>query len=205
MENRAWKTRQKILDAARREFLAMGYEKASLRRMAEAVGISATAIYRHFEDKESLFTALVEPELQGMFSAHAKHDEEVFDLIKSRDSTALWQLSEYEFMEILDYVYDHYDSFKLLLCCAEGTRLHNFQHELVEQQVAALLEMRTLAKTHGIAVNAVGAPELHLIVSGFFSSIFEMVIHDYNEAEAKKCGLALVRFFNAGISTVLGF
>ncbi|MGL5437254.1 MAG: TetR/AcrR family transcriptional regulator [Lachnospiraceae bacterium] len=205
MEKDKQKTHQKILQVAREEFLAKGYEKASLRKIAQRVGISATAIYRHFKDKEELFSALVEPDLHGMLSTHAKHDEEVFNLLKSENPSDLWRLSEFEFMETLDYVYERYDSFKLLLCCAEGTRLHDFQHELVNEEVKSLLAICQFAKSHGVPVNPVGEAELHLIMSGFFSSIFEMVVHDYSKEKAMKCGKALAKFFNSGISTVLGF
>ena len=205
MEKDKQKTHKKILQVAKEEFLAKGYEKASLRKIGQRVGISATAIYRHFRDKEELFGALVEPDFHGMLSTHAKHDAEVLDYLRGHNPSGLWQLSEFEFMETLEYVYERYDSFKLLLCCAEGTRLHNFQHELVDEQVKSLLEMCQIAKTHGIPVNPVGEAELHLIMTGFFSSIFEMVIHDYSKEEAMRCGRALAKYFNSGISTVLGF
>jgi len=205
MEKDKQKTYRKILQAAKGEFLAKGYEKASLRNIARQVDISATAIYRHFKDKEELFCALVEPDLQDMLSTHDKHDQEVFDLLKSDNPSDLWRLSEFEFMEIMNYVYERYDSFKLLLCCAEGTRLHNFQHQFVEEEVEALLLMCKIAKEHGVPVNPIGAAELHLIVSGFFTSMFEMVIHDYSKEEAIKCGRALAKYFNSGMSAVLGF
>lgn len=205
MEKDKQNTNQKILQAAKEEFLLKGYEKASLRSIAGQVGISATAIYRHFKDKETLFGALVEPDLYGMLSEHAKHDDEVFALIKSEHPSDLWKLSQLEFMETLDYVYRHFDSFKLLLCCAEGTKLHDFQHDLVEQQVQDLLEMCRIAKEHGVPVNQVDEKELHLIMSGFFTSIFELVIHDYSREDAMRCGRVLAQFFNSGISTVLGF
>lgn len=205
MEKDKQKTYQKILQVAKEEFLSKGYEKASLRCIAQRVGISATAIYRHFKDKETLFSVLVEPDLYGMLSEHAKHDDKVFALIKSENPSGLWRLSELEFMETLDYVYRHYDSFKLLLCCAEGTKLHDFQHELVEQQVQDLLLICQVAKEHGVPVNPVDELELHLIMSGFFTSIFELVVHDYSREEAMKCGRVLAKYFNSGISTVLGF
>lgn len=43
-----------ILDAATELFLENGYEKFSLRQVAEAVGYSPTTIYHHFQDKDEL-------------------------------------------------------------------------------------------------------------------------------------------------------
>lgn len=43
-----------ILDAATELFLEHGYEKFSLRQVAEVVGYSPTTIYHHFQDKDEL-------------------------------------------------------------------------------------------------------------------------------------------------------
>jgi AcrR family transcriptional regulator len=50
--------RQRILDAARELFVEEGYDRVSMRRIAQRIEYSATAIYLHFEDKEALFQAL---------------------------------------------------------------------------------------------------------------------------------------------------
>jgi AcrR family transcriptional regulator len=51
-------TRDKILDAARELFIAEGYAGVSMRRVAEKIEYSPTAIYVHFADKEELFREL---------------------------------------------------------------------------------------------------------------------------------------------------
>lgn len=54
--------RRAILEAAGELFLAHGYEKFSLRQVAEAVGYSPTTIYLYFDDKDAL---LFEVALEG--------------------------------------------------------------------------------------------------------------------------------------------
>jgi len=51
-------TRDKILDAARELFVSAGYEGVSMRRVAEKIEYSPTAIYVHFADKNELFREL---------------------------------------------------------------------------------------------------------------------------------------------------
>ena len=51
-------TRDKILDAARELFVTEGYEGVSMRRVAEKIEYSPTAIYVHFADKQELFHEL---------------------------------------------------------------------------------------------------------------------------------------------------
>jgi len=48
----------KILDAARELFASAGYEATTLRRIAERIEYSPTAIYLHFPDKEAVLRAL---------------------------------------------------------------------------------------------------------------------------------------------------
>ncbi len=51
-------TRDKILDAARDLFISEGYDGVSMRKVAEKIEYSPTAIYVHFKDKEDLFHQL---------------------------------------------------------------------------------------------------------------------------------------------------
>lgn len=51
-------TRDKILDAARELFVTEGYEGVSMRRVADKIEYSPTAIYVHFKDKAELFREL---------------------------------------------------------------------------------------------------------------------------------------------------
>jgi AcrR family transcriptional regulator len=52
-------TRDEILAAARDLLLEEGLRGVTMRRVAERVGVSATAIYRHYADKEALLGAAV--------------------------------------------------------------------------------------------------------------------------------------------------
>ena len=46
--------RDEILKAAQQIFADVGYEGATVRRIAEQVGVSSTAIYLHFPDKQAM-------------------------------------------------------------------------------------------------------------------------------------------------------
>jgi len=53
-------TRNRILDATRELFMREGLEALSMRRVAERSDLTASALYRHFEDKDALLAALLE-------------------------------------------------------------------------------------------------------------------------------------------------
>jgi AcrR family transcriptional regulator len=46
--------RIEILEAAERIFVADGYEGATIRKIADEVGVSSTALYMHFRDKDEI-------------------------------------------------------------------------------------------------------------------------------------------------------
>jgi AcrR family transcriptional regulator len=46
--------RGEILAAAERIFIAEGYSGATIRKIADAVGVSSTALYMHFRDKDQI-------------------------------------------------------------------------------------------------------------------------------------------------------
>ena len=50
--------REDILDAARDLFVEQGYENVSMRKIADRIEYSPTAIYLHFKDKSSLLTSI---------------------------------------------------------------------------------------------------------------------------------------------------
>ncbi|MBN1490255.1 MAG: TetR/AcrR family transcriptional regulator [Phycisphaerae bacterium] len=58
-------TRQKILDAARSLFAAEGYDAVSLRRIANAIEYSPTAIYVYFKDKAELMKELCRQDFEA--------------------------------------------------------------------------------------------------------------------------------------------
>jgi AcrR family transcriptional regulator len=49
-----------IIDAALKAFLASGYAEASVNHIAAAAGVSIKTLYRHFESKDDLFTAVMQ-------------------------------------------------------------------------------------------------------------------------------------------------
>src|ERR1051325_6807325 len=58
--------RRSILDAAREEFAAHGYEGVSMRALAAKIGCTHGALYGHFANKEELLDRLVEESFERL-------------------------------------------------------------------------------------------------------------------------------------------
>jgi AcrR family transcriptional regulator len=54
--------RHQIMDGARRVFMDLGFDGASMNEIARAAGVSKGTLYVYFADKSSLFEAIVEQE-----------------------------------------------------------------------------------------------------------------------------------------------
>lgn len=54
---RAGGTREQILGTAMRLFVEQGYDKTSLREIAEAVGVTKAALYYHFRTKDEIVSS----------------------------------------------------------------------------------------------------------------------------------------------------
>ena len=58
--------RDEILWAAKKLFLKEGYEATTIRRIADAVGVLAPALYLYFKDKEAIMLALCDQTFGGL-------------------------------------------------------------------------------------------------------------------------------------------
>jgi AcrR family transcriptional regulator len=57
---------RKIMDAAREIFVEEGYESVTMRRIADKIEYSATAIYSHFKDKDALIRAITYADFKAL-------------------------------------------------------------------------------------------------------------------------------------------
>ncbi len=58
--------KERIIDASRKVLLSDGYRNFSLRKIAREIGVSATSIYLHFENKDDLVHSLMEKAIERL-------------------------------------------------------------------------------------------------------------------------------------------
>lgn len=73
-------TRAQILEAARKLFAQVGYQRTSIREIAEQLGMTKTAVLYHFPAKADILAALSQPFVDDLAAAlkHAQDRQEVF-------------------------------------------------------------------------------------------------------------------------------
>lgn len=191
-------TQEKILEAGKREFLEKGFKDASLRHIVKEAGFTQGAFYGYYPDKAALFDALVSPAADGLVERFKAAQEAHFDLIPEGRADEGVNLSTAYLRQFLDYIYDNFDAFKLVICRADGTRFENFIHDLVELDLEETVRFYDEAAKQGGPQSEI-SPELqHMITSAYFTAVFETVVHDMPRERAFSYIEELAAFFTRG-------
>ena len=178
-------TRERLLAAAKDEFLKYGYRGASLRRIAAVAGVTTGAIYGCFGSKQELFDALVGG---------------TYELFMDNVGTA----SSHYLDWAVTFMLEHRDEFRLLLTCSEGTRFSGMVDEMVRVEVEATDRFMHVLDSLGRAPDGMSPMLEHILVSSMFTGMFEIVIHDMEPEAAITYSRQLRDFFMAGWLKLLG-
>ncbi len=114
--------REALIKSGKKEFLAHGFEKASLRTICRGAGVTTGSFYVCFRKKEELFCAIVDPMLKHY---HVLYDSVVDNAMKDVNSNEETEL------RIIEFLCGHRDEFRLLFDCSDGTRYANFKDWLL--------------------------------------------------------------------------
>lgn len=191
-------TEADILEAGKKEFLTYGYERASLRRIAKEASVTTGAIYGYFSGKEALFQALTEETADELVELYRKVHEIFAALPPHEQPGALMTVTDDYIPWMINYIYDHYDVFKLILCSGAPGAGEKFFEKLAGIEEQSCRDMIEALKSIGHSVPELRESLIHIICHTFFRQIQEFVSHDISREEALECALTLGKFQHAG-------
>lgn len=93
---------------------------------------------------------------------------------------------------------------KLLLCKAEGTSYECFVHNIVEIEVEYTLQYLEVLHRLGYECPKLDEQLCHIIASGMFNGIFEIVIHDMPKEQAMRYVDQLRDFLHRRMAELIG-
>lgn len=197
MSEKAEKTREKILDTAIKHFLRDGFSGASLRSIVKDAGLTTGAFYKYYPTKEMLFDALVNPYVEHIYEIYDEILAE-FEKLSALDQTNNMSTCATDGMDqMVDYIYDHYDHFRLLLKCGDSGKYEEFIHIMVDREMKSSHKYMQTMKKSGMDLSNVDESLMHMIYTGFFCSVFQIIEHDMNRDIAKK-NVHQLKEFNMG-------
>ena len=197
-------TQKQILAAAKTEFLAKGFRAASLRQIVKNAGVTTGAFYGYFSSKEAVYAALVEPHAAAVMGRFMQAQTEFAALPKAEQPRHMGQESAACIDWVIDYIYANYEEFKILICCSEGTPYEQFIHNMAEIEVEYTFRYMQVLRELGRPVQEPDKDLCHMIASGMFDGMFEIVRHDMPKDKAKQFIAQLQEFYIAGWTKIMG-
>ena len=204
MEEKYTATLERIQEAALTEFLEKGFLGASLRQIVKNAGVTTGAFYGYFSSKEALFASIVEPHATALMGKFMEAQTSFAELPESEQPAHMGVESGTYVDWMVDYICRHREPVKLLLCRAEGTSYERFVHNMVEVEVEYTLQYMEVLRRLGRDVPALSQSLCHIIASGMFNGIFEIVVHDMPREQALRDVDQLRDFYTAGWLKLMG-
>lgn len=196
-------TREMILKVAEQEFLEKGFEGASLRVIVKKSGVTTGAFYGYYKSKEQLFDALVKDVADIYISRFSEVQREFADMPPETQKESMGEYSGECMLDMIDFVYENFNTFKLIICCSSGTRYQNFIHNLVEIEADSTHKFIETMGNIGHQIKPIDSDLEHILISGLFSGFFEMVVHDMPREKAHNYIKGLREFYIAGWTKIM--
>lgn len=198
-------TKEKILQSAKKEFLEKGFTGASLRTIASNAGLTTGAMYRHFEDKNELFCALVDEAIEttanminsGGMEAHMSSPS-------GGIGEEHYQQENFLMKGFLSYIYANFDAYTLLLTKAAGSTHENFLDEMCDLFTKNCLETVNWMKDHFGVTKQIDEMSIHVLATSIVTAYAEVILHKMPKEEAVIFLENIQDFFHFGFMHMLG-
>ncbi len=194
---------EKIVAAAKKEFLRYGFTDASMRRIAAAAGMSVSGLYKHFAGKEEMFSALVDGACRGFLNLFGQEAGNQEQMIGTGD-LSVWETGQDAKLAVT-YIYDHLDAFRLIVSRSQGTKYESFIHDLAVLEEKTTLSFMKILREQGVKLNDFSEKEFHLLATTNINAIFQTVEHDFTREEALHYADTLDRFFSKAWKEFFGY
>ena len=204
------KTHKKILDCGKKIFKDQGFEKSNLRAICKAAGVTTGAFYGHFEDKEALFSELVEPIVSQIQRSYTMYEDRSFDVYKREKhikKETIYKILESKAqgaIEMVLYFFEHKDVFELLVFGSYGTKFNNFLDEIIEREDKNHFEILSMIYGEDHVNDVITNRGTHLINHAYFYALSEVAVHSKSIEEVKLNATLISEFFNEGWKKIRG-
>lgn len=196
----------RILESAKKEFLTCGYEKASTNAICKNAGVTSGALYKRYSGKDELFCALVAPIADHFKKILQGVNDNFHDLPDNEKNDAAFTPKSQTngYVDFIDFVYDHFDAFKLLITCAKGSSYEDYLHELVDILVSSTMRFIKETSREAVIMGQKVTPEIiHILITSHLNGLFEPVVHNMTRQDARVYAEQLQYFFNVGWADIL--
>ena len=197
-------TKSKILESAKTEFLEKGFMNASLRTIAANAGLTTGAMYRHFKDKDALFCTLVDEAIdfttKTVMMADSSHHLDLDNLVSKEH----FEQEKESTNDLLNYIFDNFDTFTLLLTKAAGSTHEHFQEEICDLYTKNCQDTFNWMYQNKIAAKKIDTMTVHFIASTVINAFVEIITHKMTKQAAFQYIENIEEFTRYGMIHMMG-
>ena len=196
---------ERILSCAKEEFLENGFSEASLRSIAAKAGTTTGSIYSRFQNKEGLFSAIVEPAADAIVQMFQKTQENFHAVDADEQPKVMNEYVNNGMDEMLEFIYDNFEAFQLLLDASYGTKYHDFVERLVEIETEYTYKFMETIDFQQDPEHFITEEFIHIMTRAMFESMFEAVRHHMEKEKARKYLRMLEAYHYGGWNSIYHF
>ncbi len=177
--------REKILEAARKEYLERGFRGGNISAIAERAGVPVGNLYRYFDGKNGVLDAIVKPAYEALPKLMAELQQ-----VAILDSVTLSQTMPLLSNGLLKFFDAFGDDILILMDCCDGTRYEDFFDDIT-REVSAVIR-------HKLYPNGADERETQfsdVISKAFCGSLFNMLRMGLNHEQKQEMVEKLLKFY----------
>ena len=194
---------ERLKEAAKKEFLRLGFQNASMREIGRLAGMSQAAIYKHYKNKEEMFKALVDPLILRLEAIALEHEREAYNSFNKAPSME-FMLSNNNVEILMPLIPEYRDELRLLFLKSATTSYEGFIDRLINAEVRGTLEAISYLKRQGVRIKEISKDEIYILISSYINSMKDVIASDWDN-ERIFHGLKIVEeFFIPGFIKLFG-
>ena len=183
----------KIIEAAKEEFMEHGFMKASLHKIVAKAGITTGALYTRYKNKDDLFCSLVKEAFAKIGNEFEPMEQMYMEAQKSRNAEQILEVIKKEESIYLNLMFEHYEECILFFCKSSGSSLERIINTLMAKKSAQTVEfLRSIAK------NEIDFDGIELLMSQQFQYYREILERGYDKEKAVSCMETVEIYIEAG-------
>jgi len=197
-------THENIIKSARIQFREKGFRNASIRKICKDAGVTNGAFYSHFDSKEDLFCAIVQPCVDGLSSLYADESEFFFEIKSADDIINAFRRSYKSADKIIEYVCDNREDFMLILESGAGTIYEDFLEDMTQNEAESMMEFLKKSEDYVENIEKISDNIIKMGAAFLISTIFECLRKGMNADEISKETMLVSDYCIAGYKYLLG-
>ncbi|MCG8482617.1 MAG: TetR/AcrR family transcriptional regulator [Clostridia bacterium] len=172
-----------IIKTSRKLFMTQGYNKVTMKSIADSSGVSVSNIYTYFKSKTELFDAVVAEGYEALERFRQKHTTEI--VWTNQDSWTI-QSEANRYQELINLFYDHRSVFIILIVKSKGSKHENFYENLIQEIIQRKQYVVEASQKRGLLLLKKPFPN-HLIET-YVRSFMIKIVNEFKR-ELPKCEL----------------